>query len=270
MTASDKNFAGAIPDLYDRLLVPLIFQEYANDLAGRIGRLKPASLLEIAAGTGVLTRATAPLLNPEARIVATDLNQPMLDVAMKKQPGDSRIVWRQADALALPFDDETFDAVTCQFGAMFFPDKVQGYREARRVLKPGGHFLFNVWDKLAANDFARAVEEALATVFPSDPPRFMSRTPHGYSDTEVIRAQLEAAGFRSVAVESVGHRSRAPSAEAAAFTYCQGTPLRSEIEARDPAGLDAATRAVAEALVNTFGSGPIEGGICAHVITAVR
>ena len=270
MTASDKNFAGAIPDLYDRLLVPLIFQEYANDLAGRVGRLKPPSLLEIAAGTGVLTRAAAPLLNPEARIVATDLNQPMLDVAMKKQLGDSRIVWRQADALALPFDDETFDAVTCQFGAMFFPDKVQGYREARRVLKPDGHFLFNVWDKLAANDFARAVEEALATVFPSDPPRFMSRTPHGYSDTEVIRAQLETAGFRSVAVESVDHRSRAPSAEAAAFTYCQGTPLRSEIEARDPAGLDAATRAVAEALAKTFGSGPIEGGICAHVITAVR
>jgi ubiquinone/menaquinone biosynthesis C-methylase UbiE len=144
MTASDKNFVGAIPDLYDRLLVPLIFQEYANDLAGRVGRLKPPSLLEIAAGTGVLTRATAPLLNPEARIVATDLNQPMLDVAMEKQPGDSRIVWRQADALALPFDDETFDAVTCQFGAMFFPDKVQGYREARRVLKPGGHFLFNL------------------------------------------------------------------------------------------------------------------------------
>ena len=270
MATSDRNFAGAIPDLYDRLLVPLIFQEYAQDLAKRVAGLRPQHVLEIAAGTGVLTRAMAPLLDTSTRVVASDLNQPMLDVAMRKQPNDNRIEWRQADALALPFQPQTFDVVVCQFGAMFFPDKVQGYREARRVLKPGGFFLLNIWESLAVNDFARTVEEALADMFPSDPPRFMGRTPHGYGDKHVIRAELDTAGFPAIAIETVAHRSRATSAQDVAFTYCQGTPLRAEIEARNPLGLEATTDAVAEVLRKTFGSGAIEGGISAHVVTAVR
>jgi ubiquinone/menaquinone biosynthesis C-methylase UbiE len=268
--ASDRNFAGAIPDLYDRLLVPLIFEEYARDLAGRVAALHPKNLLEIAAGTGVLTRAMAPLLGAKTWIVASDLNQPMLDVAMQKQPDDNRIEWRQADALALPCERQMFDVVVCQFGVMFFPDKVQGYKEAHRVLKPGGHFFFNVWNSLATNDFARTVEEALADMFPNDPPRFMGRTPHGYADTQVIRAELNAAGFPAIAIETMAHRSRATSAQDVALTYCQGTPLRAEIEARDPSGLNATTDKVAEVLRKRFGSGAIEGGISAHVVTAVR
>jgi ubiquinone/menaquinone biosynthesis C-methylase UbiE len=268
--ASDRNFAGAIPDLYDRLLVPLIFEEYAGDLAKRVAGLHPQAVLEIAAGTGVVTRAMAALLAASTRVVASDLNQPMLDVAMRKQPDDNRIEWRQADALALPFERQMFDVVVCQFGAMFFPDKVQGYREAHRVLKPGGHFLFNVWESLAVNDFARTVEEALADIFPNDPPRFMGRTPHGYGDAQVIRAELDAAGFPAIAIETMAHRSRATSAQDVAFTYCQGTPLRAEIEARNPPGLDATTDMVAEVLRKRFGSGAIEGGISAHLVTAVR
>jgi ubiquinone/menaquinone biosynthesis C-methylase UbiE len=138
MAVSDKLFAGSIPEIYDRFLVPLIFDSYADALAVRIAKLKPQHLLETAAGTGVLTRAMASKLPARVHVVATDLNQPMLDRAATRQPDDTRIVWRQADALKLPFEDKSFDVVACQFGVMFFPDKVQGYREARRVLKSGG------------------------------------------------------------------------------------------------------------------------------------
>ena len=187
MVTTDKLFAGSIPEIYDRFMVPLIFEPYARDLAGRLANVQPRDVLETAAGTGVLTRAIAAKLPRQARIVATDLNQPMLDHAAAQEQAPRRITWRQADALALPFEDQSFDAVACQFGAMFFPDKVQGYKEARRVLKPGGHFFFNVWDEIAENEFADVVTETLATIFPNDPPRFMARTPHGYHDVAKLR-----------------------------------------------------------------------------------
>lgn len=150
MVATDKLFVGKIPEIYDRLLVPLLFESYARDLAERVANVKPQEALETAAGTGVLTREIASRIPAHARVVATDLNQPMLDHAAAKQPPDSRIIWQQADALALPFEDQRFDVVACQFGVMFFPDKVQSYRETLRVLKPGGHFLFNTWDRIAS------------------------------------------------------------------------------------------------------------------------
>jgi ubiquinone/menaquinone biosynthesis C-methylase UbiE len=243
---------------------------YAADLAARLARSQPPDVLETAAGTGVLTRAIASRLPAHARIVASDLNQPMLDRAATRQTNDPRISWRQADALALPFEDQSFDAVACQFGVMFFPDKVQGYTEARRVLKPGGRFLFNAWDRISENVFALVVTEALAKLFPSDPPQFMARTPHGYHDVEKIRAELTAAGFASMSIESLDAVSKAPSPRDVAMAYCQGTPLRSEIEARNPSGLEEATQAAAEALARRFGPGPIEGGIRAHVVTADR
>lgn len=268
MAATDKLFAGSIPELYDRLLVPLIFEPYALDLARRLAETDPHDVLETAAGTGVLTRAIAARLPAQTRIVATDLNPPMLDRAKARQSHDGRITWRQADALALPFDDGSFDAVACQFGAMFFPDKVQGYKEALRVLKPGGRFLFNVWDQISANEFAETVTEALAARFPHDPPRFMARTPHGYHDAERIRAELKEAGFMNVSIEAVDHKSKA-SPRDAATAYCQGTPLRNEIEARDASALEDATNQAADALARRFGVGIIEGRIRALVIAAV-
>jgi ubiquinone/menaquinone biosynthesis C-methylase UbiE len=269
MAATDKLFAGSIPEIYDRLLVPLIFESYARDLAARVAVVEPQDVLETAAGTGVLTRAIAARLPAQARIIATDLNQPMLDRASERQSHDGRIKWRQADALALPFEDQTFDVVACQFGAMFFPDKVQGYREARRVLKRGGHFFFNVWDRISENEFADVVTEALATLFPQDPPRFMARIPHGYHDVEMIRKELTAAGFMDISVETVDDTSSASSPRDPAIAYCQGTPLRNEIETRDASRLEDATKEAAQALASRFGSGPIEGRIRAHVIDAV-
>jgi ubiquinone/menaquinone biosynthesis C-methylase UbiE len=270
MAATDKLFAGSIPEIYDRFLVPLIFESYARDLAGRVANVEPQDVLETAAGTGVLTRAMVAKLPHQARIVVTDLNQPMLDRAAAREQTSGRITWRQADALALPFEDESFDAVACQFGVMFFPDKVLGYRQARRVLKPGGHFLFNVWDQISENEFADVVTETLATIFPQDPPRFMARTPHGYHDVAKLREELTMAGFASVSIETRGDNSKAASPRDPAIAYCQGTPLRNEIEALDPSGLEAATQACARALALRFGNGPVEGRIRAHVITAVR
>jgi ubiquinone/menaquinone biosynthesis C-methylase UbiE len=268
VAATDKLFAGSIPETYDRFLVPLIFESYARDLAERLARVAPREVLETAAGTGVLTRAMASRLPAQARIVATDLNQTMLDHAQKRSH-DGRITWRQADALALPFEDQSFDIVACQFGAMFFPDKVHGYREARRVLKRGGHFFFNVWDAISTNEFADVVTQALATLFPQDPPRFMARIPHGYHDVEKIRAELTAAEFKEISIATVDGKSRASSPREPAIAYCEGTPLRNEIEARDASRLAEATKTAAEALERRFGGGPIEGRIRAHVIAAV-
>lgn len=267
MVATDKVFAGSIPEMYERFLVPLIFEPYARDLAERIAGVAPRDLLETAAGTGVVTRAFAARLPAQVRIVATDLNQPMLDHAASKLP-DDRVTWRQADAQALPFAKSEFDVVACQFGAMFFPDKIAAYKEARRVLKPGGRFFFNVWDKISANEFADVVTQALATLFPQDPPRFLARTPHGYHDVEKIRADLAAAGFAGVSIETVEHRSKAASPREPAIAYCQGTPLRNEIEVRDASRLEEATKVAADALAHRFGKGPVDGLIRAHVITA--
>jgi ubiquinone/menaquinone biosynthesis C-methylase UbiE len=270
MAESDKLFAGSIPEIYDRYMVPLIFEPYALDLAERVAEAKPQVLLETAAGTGVVTRAIAARLPAGARYVVTDLNQPMLNQAKARQSPDARIEWKQADALALPFEDQSFDLVACQFGAMFFPEKVQGYKEARRVLKPGGRFLFNVWDKISENDFADVVTDVLAKIFPDDPPRFMARTPHGYHDVERIRAELKAAGFGEISIDPVDRRSKAASPLDPAIAYCQGTPLRNEIETRDASRLQDSTEQAEQAIADRFGSGAVDGRIRAYVISARR
>jgi ubiquinone/menaquinone biosynthesis C-methylase UbiE len=268
MSASDKHFAGSIPQIYDTYLVPLIFEGFADDLAQRVASFAPAAVLETAAGTGVVTRALAPKLAPQARFVVTDLNQPMLDHAASRQGVDARIEWRQADALRLPFEDATFDVVCCQFGVMFFPDRLAGYWEARLVLRAGGHFVFNVWDRIEDNVFAKDVTDALAAFFPDDPPRFLARTPHGCHDTALIRAELEQAGFSEIAIETRAEDSRAPLPRHPAIAYCQGTPLRNEIEARDATRLEAATDFAGRAIEARHGSGAVSARIQGHVIVA--
>jgi ubiquinone/menaquinone biosynthesis C-methylase UbiE len=270
MLESDRVFSGSVPENYDRYMVPLIFEPYALDMARRVALLSPSRVLETAAGSGAVTRALAPRLPPNASYFVTDLNQPMLDYAASRQPPDPRITWRQADALALPFDDAAFDLVCCQFGAMFFPDRVAGYREARRVLKSGGHFLFNAWDRIEENVIADDVTKALASIFPDDPPRFMARTPHGYHDTALIRGDLAEAGFSNVVIETRAEQSRAASPRIAATAYCQGTLLRTEIEARDPGRLEAITDIVASAIASKHGEGEVVAKIQAHVILAEK
>ena len=188
---SDKIFAGSIPKLYETYLVPLIFRPYAEDLANRLASRPLSRVLEIAAGTGVVTRHLASVLPEDVAIVATDLNRPMLDMAAGI--GTSRpVAWRQADAMQLPFEEAQFDAVVCQFGVMFFPDKPKVFSEARRVLRPGGVLLFNVWDRIEENEFAHTVTTALESLFPQDPPRFLARTPHGYHDLARVERRSSA------------------------------------------------------------------------------
>jgi len=263
-------FAGSIPELYDRYLVPLIFEAFAADLVARLEGVRPASVLEVAAGTGVVTRAMAARLPETVAITATDLNQPMLDYAAAV--GTSRPVrWREADAMDLPFDDHSFDAVVCQFGVMFFPDKSKAFSEARRVLKPGGVLIFNVWDRITENEFADAVTTGLEPMFPTDPPRFLARTPHGYYDRRVIAQDIASGGFSGTPeIETVAKRSRADSARVPALAYCQGTPLRNEIEARAPTRLGEATDVAAQAVAARFGQGTVEGKIQAHIVTIER
>jgi ubiquinone/menaquinone biosynthesis C-methylase UbiE len=268
MSETDKVFAGSVPENYDRYMVPLIFEPYAADIARRAASLSPSAVLETASGSGVVTRALAPKLSSGADYVVTDLNQPMLDYAASRQPPNNRLEWRQADALALPFDNAVFDVVCCQFGVMFFPDRTAGYREAKRVLKAGGHFIFNVWDRIEENVFADDVTNALARIFPNDPPLFLARTPHGYYDTALIRHELEDAGFSGVVIETKAEQSRAASARIPAIAYCQGTPLRNEIEARDAKKLEAATDYAASAIADRHGSGEVAAKIQAHVIMA--
>jgi ubiquinone/menaquinone biosynthesis C-methylase UbiE len=267
MANVDTVFSGSIPAAYDTYLGPLIFKPYAQDIANRLSNLAAGRILETAAGTGIVTRELIHALPAGVSVVATDLNQAMLDHAATRL-SSGRVSWQKADAQALPFADATFDAVVCQFGAMFFPDKLLAYREARRVLKPGGRFIFNVWDKIENNEFANLATAALATMFPTDPPRFLARMPHSYFDRGLIVEQVRAAGFANVTLETVTRRSIAPSSREPAIGYCQGSPLRSEIEARAPQQLGNATEAAAAAIAGRFGNGPVDGMIQAHVITA--
>lgn len=262
----DSSFTGSIPETYERAMVPLLFTPYAIDMARRIAQRRPLRVLEIAAGTGAVTRHLLQEI-PGAHIVATDLNPAMLDQA-RKAVASPRVEWRQADGQELPFPDASFDAVVCQFGIMFFPDKVRGFSEARRVLKPGGLYCFNVWDGISHNDFSATINHALAKVFHDDPPRFLPRVPFGYHDVDVILGELARGGFaQGVTHEVVNATSHGESARLTATALCQGSPLRADIEARDPLRLQEATDVATAALVANFGSAAIDGKMQAIVFT---
>src|SRR4051812_4761906 len=267
---ADRAFDAGIAEGYDTLLVPLLFEPYAAIVAERAARLRPARVLELAAGTGALTRALSERLPSTTALIATDLNQAMLDRAMAI--GTSRAVqWRQADALDLPFEDASADVVVCQFGAMFFPDKPRAFAEARRVLSLGGTLFVTVWDTIETNELAAIVDAAVAAEFPDDPPSFFQRIPHGYGDPAVVAADLRAAQFETPAVvETLTARSVASSARNVAEAFCEGTPLRSEIEARVGADISRVTRCAEIALEQRFGGGRIDATMQAHLLSVVR
>jgi ubiquinone/menaquinone biosynthesis C-methylase UbiE len=270
MTNNDSLFVGSIPEIYDTYLVPMMFQGYADDIADRVAALAPKDVLEIATGTGVITRTLAPKLVAEAHYTVTDLNQPMIDHAASKQGADGRITWQQADALALPFEDASFDAIVCGFAAMFFPDKIAGYSEALRVLRPGGTFIFNVWDRVEENESSVAVGDAVAEIFPHDPPLFLVRTPYGYHDVQVIEEDLRKSGFSQISITTLNQTLHAASARDIAIAYCQGTPLRNDIAARGAELVGPTTDKVEQAMIARYGTGAITGGLSAHVMTVSR
>jgi SAM-dependent methyltransferase len=268
MTASDTNFAGSVPGLYDRYLGPLLFEPYAEEVARRARALTPASVLETAAGTGIVTDALRRAL-PDAEIVATDLNPAMLAVAARRIRSEN-VRFEYADAQSLPFPDESFDLVVCQFGAMFFPDRVKATCEARRVLRDGGIFLALIWDHLDRNPASQIAHDAVADLYSEDPPSFIARTPFGYADPARIEADFTAAGFDKLDIDTVELASRPISAADAAMGLVAGCPLRSEIEQRDSNGVDAAVAAAARALRKLEVAGRLNSRMSAHVVTAIK
>jgi SAM-dependent methyltransferase len=267
MSAGDRAFVGSIPEIYERYLGPMLFEPYADELAGRLSGFRGA-ILETAAGTGRLTRALIRSVAPGSAITATDLNEPMLARAAEEVRSDL-VSWQPADAMNLPFNNGRFDAVVCQFGVMFFPDKIKAFKEAHRVLRPGKAFLFNVWHDLPQNELSFIADQTVAKCFPSNPPGFLRRGPWGYQDRAVIEQDLRAAGFKKIAFEIINIETPANSAAEAALGLCKGSPLRAEIEERDPGRLDAVVEAVSQALRAQFGEGPIRGKGQALVVTAV-
>jgi SAM-dependent methyltransferase len=268
MSTSDTLFAGSIPAIYERYMVPLLFRPYAEKVAARAAALAPGRILETAAGTGVVTEALHAAM-PGAEIVATDLNEPMLAQAAQKVTA-ANVRFDYADALGLPFEDGTFDLVVCQFGVMFFPDKVKGNSEARRVLREGGSYLLVIWDRVERNLATKVAGAAVAELFPDEPAAFYERIPFRYHDRVLIETDIRAAGFGDIALETIALRSRAASARDAAIGLVQGTPMRSEIEKHGPDALARATDSAAEALLRFEGPDGFDAPMSAHLVIAAK
>ncbi|WP_030397347.1 class I SAM-dependent methyltransferase [Kitasatospora purpeofusca] len=252
-----------MPAAYEQYLVPVVFQPFAGDLAARAAALRPRRILELAAGTGVLTSALLAAA-PSAEVTATDLNEAMVALGSARSPG---AVWRQADAQRLPFPDGGFDLVACQFGVMFFPDRIGAFTEVRRVLAPSGRFLFNTWGPLGAHAFEVALQAGLERAFPVDPPQFFRTVPHGYADPAVVAADLAAAGFAVEEEQELTLQGRAASTADLAAGYLTGTPVRAAVEERGDGPTVRAT--VIEEMTARLGPGPVSAPMTAFVFRAV-
>lgn len=264
----ELRFSGSVPENYDQLMVPLIFRPYAEELARRARAIGPRLVLETAAGTGVATEALREAL-PNAEIIATDLNSPMLEVARQRVRSE-RVRFLQADALDLPFESGSFDLILCQFGSMFFPDKVRGHSEAWRVLRDGGCYLLAIWDRIERNELTNAAQQALIDCFPQDPSLFMREGPFGYHDTLRIESDLHDAGFGTVDIETIELRSRSPSAHDAAMALFYGTPMGVEVEEKKAGSGERVFASVEEALRPFEGSGGLDAPMAAHIVTASK
>lgn len=264
----DVRFTGSVPANYEEYMVPLLFRPYAELLAERAAKFRPRSILETAAGTGVVTNELARAI-PEATIVATDLNQPMLDVAATRVRSPN-VSFRAADALALPFGDGQFDLVVCQFGVMFYPDKVKGNAEARRILRDGGHYLLAIWDRIESNALSKLAHETMERQFPDNPPMFMKRGPFSYYEPEWIERDLKAAGFDAIELETIELKSRSPSAEQAARGLTYGSPMGIELEEYGPGALDGVFAEFSRAALEYEGPDGFDAPMTAHIVTATK
>ena len=266
----DRNvlFQGAVPENYDRYLGPVIFEPWAEDLVLRLTGKKYERVLEIACGTGIVTRRLRDALPATTEIVATDLNPDMFEFAKPKFRNAETMIWQQADASALPFPNYSFDAALCQFGVMFVPDKAAAMRESYRVLRSGGVFLFNVWDSFEANPFGQIAHTTIASFFDHDPPNFY-KIPFGFHDSTVIRRLLQHAGFEKIEASSETKACRSGSAREFATGLVRGNPVGAEATERgvDPEDL---IDAVAKRIAERFGAAPVESTMRAIVWRAMK
>jgi ubiquinone/menaquinone biosynthesis C-methylase UbiE len=270
VSEQSTRFDGSIPEMYDRYLGPLLFEPYASDIADRVAELRPRRVLEIAAGTGLVSRQLIDKLPPTTALTVSDLNAPMLDYARQKIGSIAqRVEWRQADAQQLPFPDESFDAVVCQFGVMFLPDRVKGLKEFLRVLEKGGSLIFSVWDSLERNPVQSIAHSEIGKFFEADPPDFY-RIPCGMGDSGEVRRLVEESGFKAIVVDTVALTGTSESAQSAATGLVRGNPVINAIRERGTADIDEIIRAVAHALETRFGAGSLQVPLRAHVISAVK
>lgn len=265
---SQPSFSGSVPRIYHTYLGPLLFEAYAKDLAARLAPGANDRILELACGTGIVTRRIVGALPRGATLTATDISPPMLEVAMQEVGTDPRVTFQAADACSLPFAAASFDAIVCQYGVMFFPDKIGAMREARRVLRPRGRYIFNVWDSLQHNPFPRVVHETLARLFPANPPRFVEQIPYGWSDRAEIERVTRAGGFTSVTLEELASDSTGPSAEDVARAWLEGTPLFPALQERGVTDLTEIRGTVTGALAAEFGDRPCRSTMRAVVVEA--
>lgn len=263
------QFGSDMARFYQDNMVPMVFEPYANHMAIRAAMTKPMELLEVAAGTGVVTRHLAQFLPGFTNIVATDISEAMLNVA--RYMGAARTRWMVADAMALPFPDQAFDTVICQFGMMFFSNRPKAMEEMLRVLRPGGTLIFSVWAAMASNEFVSVVNSAVSELFPGEPMRFFNDVPHGYHDKATIARELREAGFTGAAIfEQIDAASIAPSPRHVAVAYCNGTPMSAEINARDPEMMDEAVDRAEAAIAARFGSRIVTGKTLGHFVSVTR
>lgn len=264
-----SDVGGSVPDFYDRGLGPVFFEDFAADLAARVAASRPARILEIAAGTGILTRRLRNLLPQSAELTATDLTLPMLDVARRKFAADDRVTFQRADATALPFPDRSFDAVVCQFGVMFFPDKERSYREAFRMLSPGGRYFVSVWDSFRRNRVGELIHSTIGSFFPADPPPFF-QGPYAYHRIDPIKEALTDAGFADIRVAVLRHVREIADPPLFAQALIHGSPVLDQIRQRgdiDPARI---VEAVTAALRREFGADPCRIDLQVIVFEATR
>jgi ubiquinone/menaquinone biosynthesis C-methylase UbiE len=269
MSNSSTGFVGKIPEHYDRGLGPILFAGYAADIARRLTTCSPLRVLEIAAGTGIITRHLRDLLPASASLLATDLNSPMLEVARMKFRAAEPVEFRQADATALPFPDGGFDAVVCQFGVMFFPEKDRSYREVCRVLAPAGHYLFSVWDSDSYNPFARIAHEVIASFFPADPPQFY-RVPFSYHQIDPIKESLIDAGFTDITIAIVRLETEIKDTALFAQGLIYGNPVIDQIRAQGGVDPGCIFNALAQALRQEFGADPGQMPLQAIILSAAK
>ncbi|HYT49983.1 MAG TPA: methyltransferase domain-containing protein [Pyrinomonadaceae bacterium] len=269
MRTDNAAFVGSIPENYDRYLGPVLFDPYAADLAARVDVPEGGAVLELACGTGIVTRRLRDRLAPTTKLVATDLNEAMISYASRKFSRSENIEWKQADATCLPFSDQSFDAVVCQFGLMFVPDKPQALREVYRVLKPRGRFVFNVWDAIEQNDLARTAHETIAKFFDDNPPDFY-QIPFSFHDSDAIRSLLSYTGFREVDATLISLPSKASSAQELAKGLVHGNPIINAIRERNESRIPEIELSVAKAVATLYGEAPVQAQMRALICTATR
>jgi ubiquinone/menaquinone biosynthesis C-methylase UbiE len=269
MASNHAAFVGSVPENYDRYLGPVLFEPYAADLVERLDVPEEATVLELACGTGIVTRHLRDRLGPKTKLVATDLNEAMLSFAAQKFEDTESVEWKQADASELPFEDNTFDAVVCQFGVMFFPDKERALCETYRVLKSGGRFLFSVWDRIEKNDLAHTAHAIISKFFEDNPPDFYE-TPFSFHDPEIIRSMLRRAGFLDTRLSLLPLPAIGNSARALARGLVRGNPVIGAIKERDESSVPQIEARVAEAVAAQFGDAPVRARMQALICIAAR